>query len=1137
MNKRNTVTIIAEEIGKAFLPLSDILASRESFSGLLLELGWDYLDTIPTPILDLGEHVAAISNAIGDGEVGLDDLDTLTGAIRGLMNAVAALKTEAGIPIELSNAGFKTEFPVRLIDYLLIEYLEENQEIAHAVLSVFGVIREQYVEESINRPGYTKREIAWSAFTQLLSDPRGMMEEAFGWATADFDQETLLDHLLELGNSLGLSLELRQLDEALVTVLEEGSTETEPKFPWSVHFPVYFDNSGATPIEVGFLIYPLPPKETASGEEILPGISFLPYASGDFSEPFELSENLTLTIGSDFDLSAGVALLLRPGQGVELLTDILPSVDSGASPTASDCLDLALEYSGTADEPIMLLGSLEGSRLQVEGISLGGGVYAYSSGRLEAYLEFELKGSKLVVTTAEGDGFVQKLFENVTLEAEFDLRLGISTEKGIYFRGGTALEVSIPTHLNLGLLSVDAITIALKPDGTELPVELGASITTELGPLILIVENIGLKADFAFPGSGGNLGPLDLSLGFKPPDGIGLAIDAGPVSGGGILYIDRDAGEYAGVLALETLTVGISAFGIINTKLPGGGWSLFFALYIEVPSIPLGFGFTLNGVGGVAGINRTIDVEGLKSAIRSGSLDRVLFPEDPILDAPIIIDAVQAIFPSAEGRYVFGPVVQIGWGTPTLIEAEIGIVIELPDPIKIAVLGSVTSVLPTRDIDLVALHLEVAGIIDTGAGTLSIDSSLHGSHIVGFPLSGDMALRSAFGDAPSFLMALGGNHPGFDRPDKFPEIDRLTLGINAGDLIDIRFDCYFAVASNSVQFGAAFEMTAEVEGFGINGGASFDALIDFSPFSLQTDLGYHISVKAAGVDLLAVWLDVKLSGPNPWHVVGTATFTILGIDNTIKLDQKIGSKEREEPPESEDVLDQVWAAVALPEAWSVGAGGGRGVVFAADDPLSDDLAVTPDGTLGVSQRVVPLGITIDKSEPWQIEGGYNRFDLESDEQLGMASTGSLTDWFVVSSYKDLGPREQLSAPSFDRLKSGIEFGGGGPTAGDARMGTLEYEQILRDPELDDATVKLSPFNLRADPRTAGLADMATGLVTTGYTVATDDPPPTVVSAGYAAIDELTGAVLGRKPNWTASRLSTAGRKAGVTVVPAWEVAE
>ena len=81
--------------------------------------------------------------------------------------------------------------------------------------------------------------------------------------------------------------------------------------------------------------------------------------------------------------------------------------------------------------------------------------------------------------------------------------------------------------------------------------------------------------------------------------------------------------------------VGICAVVIIETEAPGvDGWSMFFALFLELPSIQLGFGFTLTGVGGVAGINRTIDPDALGSAVRSGSLDTILFPADPIAEAP-----------------------------------------------------------------------------------------------------------------------------------------------------------------------------------------------------------------------------------------------------------------------------------------------------------------------------------------------------------------------------------------------------------------------------------------------------------------------------------------------------------------------
>src|SRR5205807_1663880 len=83
-------------------------------------------------------------------------------------------------------------------------------------------------------------------------------------------------------------------------------------------------------------------------------------------------------------------------------------------------------------------------------------------------------------------------------------------------------------------------------------------------------------------------------------------------------------------------------------------------------------------VGGIIGINRRIDADGLRSAVRTGSLEHLLFPHDVIHDAPQIIHDLEAVLPAADGHYVFGPMAKIGWGTPTIIEAELGIILELP---------------------------------------------------------------------------------------------------------------------------------------------------------------------------------------------------------------------------------------------------------------------------------------------------------------------------------------------------------------------------------------------------------------------------------------------------------------------------
>ena len=67
------------------------------------------------------------------------------------------------------------------------------------------------------------------------------------------------------------------------------------------------------------------------------------------------------------------------------------------------------------------------------------------------------------------------------------------------------------------------------------------------------------------------------------------------MTGGGYLYLDPAAGEYAGALELTIEKIGVKAIGMLSTKMPDGspGWSLLLFLYFQLPPIQLSFGFTL----------------------------------------------------------------------------------------------------------------------------------------------------------------------------------------------------------------------------------------------------------------------------------------------------------------------------------------------------------------------------------------------------------------------------------------------------------------------------------------------------------------------------------------------------------------
>ena len=147
--------------------------------------------------------------------------------------------------------------------------------------------------------------------------------------------------------------------------------------------------------------------------------------------------------------------------------------------------------------------------------------------------------------------------------------------------------------------------------------------------------------------------------------------------------VDTAKGEYVGALELTFQDlIALKAIGIINTKMPDGapGFALLILVTAEFVPIQLGFGFTLIGVGGLLGLNRRLDTEALRVGVRTGALNSVLFPQDIIANIARIISDLKDIFPLAVEHFVIGPMGKLGWGTPTLLSLEIGVIIDLPVP-------------------------------------------------------------------------------------------------------------------------------------------------------------------------------------------------------------------------------------------------------------------------------------------------------------------------------------------------------------------------------------------------------------------------------------------------------------------------
>ncbi|MBH5333383.1 hypothetical protein IHE55_00615 [Streptomyces pactum] len=1040
MSEPGTFERVLAGIGQALLPLRQALASPAEFSSLLLRLGW-VTDTVPQPFVDLragvetlydalrgllGDGGLSVGGSVGDGgasaEVSFhpDDVKRALAAVQGVVRAIRAIADApaSAIPASLRADGFQQIFPRQLLDHLLIDYLRRYHPGIGFALRSLGVARASYAPAAGGRPPYLGLTLDIGALPRLLTDPAQVLKDAFGWGGPGFDPAVLLSQLDNLLRALSLNVDIGEVPEATVAAVQ-GSLPGPLSPPSEALSAVVFERFGAgTRMSAGARLMELPATDGAP-----PGLALLPSFAGTQGFRFELGPDLAVTVSSDLDLSRGVALLVRPGRGVEIVAGFEAP---GTPARTKGTLDVRVDRFGPAGAPVVVLGSPGGTRLQCRRIGGAGGVRMVGE-HPDLFAEIELDGLEFVLSPAGADGFLASVLprEGFTLGA--DLALGVSHQQGFYFRGTSHLEIRLPVHLELGPLEIQGLTLSAAPAGDRLPVVAAASFRARLGPLTAVVEQIGLRADLAFrPQHDGNLGPLDITFAFQPPRGVGLSLDVGPVKGGGFLLFDPDHGEYAGALELEFAGfLELKAIGLISTRMPDGtgGFSLLIVITTEFagPGLQLGYGFTLLAVGGIIGLNRRMDLRALAEGVRTGAVESVMFPEDVVANAPRILSDLRRFFPPEEGRFLVGPMARIGWGTPTLVSVALGVVIEVP-PGNIAVLGVLKCVLPGADLPLLALQVNFVGALEPERSRLWFFAELFDSRILMMTLDGGMGLLVAWGDEPDFVLTVGGFHPSFRPPPlPFPVPKRLSVDILNMPGRLIRVSGYFAVTSNTVQFGAAAELRLGFAGFGVEGHLAFDALFRFSPFAFLVSVSAGVTLKAFGVGVFGIDLRLQLEGPAPWRAHGRGSVSLLFLEISADFDITWGEEHHTTLPPIA-VLPLLTGEFGKHEGWrtQLPSGGFDPLVTLRQPAATGELVLHPLGTLSIRQRAVPLGVRLDRIGA-QRPGDGRRFTVAPAPGSGLVQISVTDDRFAMAQFQDMDDAAKLSRPAYELQDAGLEL--------------------------------------------------------------------------------------------------------------------
>jgi hypothetical protein len=630
------------------------------------------------------------------------------------------------------------------------------------------------------------------------------------------------------------------------------------------------------------------------------------------------------------------------------------------------------------------------------------------------------------------------LREGLRFDVDLEARLTEGTGFSFAAEGALAVRKQFEWSKTLKVLRLTVHSILFiapiraDQDHFDTRVEARAHWSATVGPVTLVMDGAGGWVGWWADEPGG---PKEC-IGLLPPTGVGLLLELPAVSGGGFLdFTGGPNDRYGGVL---TLTVGppkgmarwsVTAFGIHElTGSPADAErGRTFVLVIGAsfrPGVHLAYGIYWIGAGGIVGINRRADTDALRERLTAGAVGNVLFADDPVRNAPVLLGDLAALFPAKSGTHVFGLTMQLGWiplKEEYLARLAVGVIVEIATPIalkKVILLGSLRLKVPRLDEKFLDIQVDVVGVFDVDRRTAEIDATIRrGNFLTVFTVTGDGGLRSSWGDKPYLMATLGGFHPDFrPEPAVFPKLQRILFSVdekkaNLPDALELSASAYLAVTSNTIQFGAELTAAIKAGNWKIEGKIGGDALIRL-PFYFDVTIKGSVHVKYRGRNLVGVKFKGGLSGPSPVVLRGEVCVSLLLFDACWSDSFELGNPGSLVARAIESLVSVVAEELEKPTNLVV-PDADDGLVLLARHDESDRIVASPLGAPIWSQNRIPLGLAVETFEDGK---------LGSPQRLGVAATVATAahlDWFSPGSFVELSEAEALALPAFERHQAGI----------------------------------------------------------------------------------------------------------------------
>lgn len=1006
-----------------------------------------------------------------------------------------------------ARAAFAEEFPERLIEEIFVLTLQRDYSLAYGFLHFFGII--EYLEKEPPEPyrvNYTQTNIDWGRLADFINPgPVQLFKDVYQWGDSKgYDWEKLL-HTLErsfLANRFLVRYILPRKSVVENTVPAGLNFEQYEEYVFAkelheLQIPFIYGTSilDESFYNIGLGLMPLRRDIQKDGQGVFKdpdGLLITPILQGGLEHSFFITPEIALSLSAGLQADGVLAIKLFPDEAQ--LTSSAPD------------LDLRLGLSGQPNQPWLIVGSRDSHRLELSGFELGFSVEG-SLEDPEIKLSFrtlsaspEGRGVYAALDFSESDSFIREAATDDKLEAAFDLEIEWSSKTGFRFGGDAALNLQLTLNKKVGPIEITNFYLSLTGENHSatrqkaIRFKTGLGLIGTLGPIEFFIENTGFALDL-IPHETASLAPapdnvapdklknptlgnMDLEVGFAPPDGIGLRIDAGPIKGGGYLQVRN--GRYLGAAELtfnDSFT--LKAVAIIDTNLPKGGPAYSFLLLItaEFNPIQLGFGFTLEGVGGLIGIHRGLNGKAIEEKVKTNAFDKILFPEDPLGELPTIVAALGDVFPVTQGQYSFGIMGKIGWGS--IIDIKAGLLFQAPD-FKIALVGTAKTEITRSGSTLIRIQIAFSAQFDPQVPEFIFRASLHNSEILGLPLSGDVAIYLRGGSSPYFLISLGGFHDKYKPPKniQLPDMKRIALALDP-DLegLSVSAEFFCALTSNTVQFGFDARAEASLLGLGFEGRVGFDALFQFQPIYFIARVWGGVTFFIFGASFGGIEVRGEVEGPYPFIFNLRVSIPFLWWHVTVSVPEfKIGSKATERLP-TVDVLAELKTALEDARNWKpllpnrthllVSLRSDVEEVPDKQEQKEKPLFFHPVGGIAIDQSVVPLTFTLERfghHEP----ADHNTFSIYGQSPDGRTvPTKQLKQFFAPAQYFVLEEKDKFERADYEKMPSGVEFN----NFEDIQIGKVMekevyYETRIYDPAREKEVKKVAAEKI--DDRLFGL---------------------------------------------------------------------